>query len=224
MPERWRRRLKHQFWRPEAFRAELARLVSGEAGRAHGLPDELMARLDPARPADAETIVAEYLEAQKVELIGTRTLAEIAERLVAAAADARETPLAREQAALIEAYVALSGPAADAVARIRGLLGASGVDLAAGLDALQRRLDLLQQAGVEIADAEFSAEFGRNLEYYTGFVFEIVAPALGPKSPLAGGGRYDSLLAHVGAPGEVAAVGACIHTERLLAVLGGGAP
>ena len=23
MPERWRRRLKHQFWRPEAFRAEL---------------------------------------------------------------------------------------------------------------------------------------------------------------------------------------------------------
>ena len=34
MPERWRRRLKHQFWRPEAFRAELARLTSGRrAGR-----------------------------------------------------------------------------------------------------------------------------------------------------------------------------------------------
>ena len=28
MPARWRRRLKHQFWRPEAFRAELARLTS----------------------------------------------------------------------------------------------------------------------------------------------------------------------------------------------------
>ena len=28
MPERWRRRLRHQFWRPEAFRAELARLTS----------------------------------------------------------------------------------------------------------------------------------------------------------------------------------------------------
>ncbi len=75
-----------------------------------------------------------------------------------------------------------------------------------------------------IADAEFSAEFGRNLEYYTGFVFEIIAPALGPKSPVAGGGRYDSLLAEVGAPRQVPAVGASIHTERLLAVLQGAAP
>jgi len=31
MPERWRTRLRHQFWRPEAFRAELARLSSGKA-------------------------------------------------------------------------------------------------------------------------------------------------------------------------------------------------
>ena len=52
-------------------------------------------------------------------------------------------------------------------------------------------------------------------------MFEIVAPELGPKSPVAGGGRYDSLLADVGAPGPVPAVGSCIHTERLLAVLGG---
>ena len=66
------------------------------------------------------------------------------------------------------------------------------------------------------------AEFGRNLEYYTGFVFEVIAPELGEHSPLAGGGRYDGLLADVGAPSAVAAVGSCIHTERLLAVLGGG--
>ena len=69
--------------------------------------------------------------------------------------------------------------------------------------------------------AAFSAEFGRNLEYYTGFVFEIVVPELGPKSPVAGGGRYDSLLADVGAPAPVPAVGSSIHTERLLAVLSG---
>ena len=89
------------------------------------------------------------------------------------------------------------------------------------LDAFQRRLELSTRPA-SIADAEFSAEFGRNLEYYTGFVFEIVAPALGPRSPVAGGGRYDSLLAEVGAPREVPAVGACIHTERLLAVVQGG--
>jgi ATP phosphoribosyltransferase regulatory subunit len=75
---------------------------------------------------------------------------------------------------------------------------------------------------VSTGEAEFSAEFGRNLEYYTGFVFEVVAPALGPRSPVAGGGRYDSLLSEVGAPAPVPAVGASIHTERLLAALAAG--
>ena len=31
MPERWRRRLRHQFWRPDAFRAELRRLTTNPA-------------------------------------------------------------------------------------------------------------------------------------------------------------------------------------------------
>ncbi len=69
---------------------------------------------------------------------------------------------------------------------------------------------------------EFSAEFGRNLEYYTGFVFEVVVPKLGTGSPVAGGGRYDGLLKAVGAPEQVPAVGSAIHTERLLSVANGG--
>ena len=101
---------------------------------------------------------------------------------------------------------------------------AGNVDISPGLDAFQRRLDLIAKAGVDLAGAEFSAEFGRNLEYYTGFVFEVIAPALGAKSPVAGGGRYDELLADAGAPANVPAVGASIHTERLLAVLQGAAP
>jgi ATP phosphoribosyltransferase regulatory subunit len=94
-----------------------------------------------------------------------------------------------------------------------------GIDLSAGLNVLARRLDLIEQAGVSMAKAQFSAEFGRNLDYYTGFVFEAVAPALGPRSPVAGGGRYDNLFAEMGAPVSVPAVGASIHTERLLAAL-----
>jgi ATP phosphoribosyltransferase regulatory subunit len=72
--------------------------------------------------------------------------------------------------------------------------------------------------------ADFSAEFGRTLEYYTGFVFEIASPELGPSSPIAGGGRYDSLMKAVGAPDHVAAVGGAIHTERLLSAITGEKP
>jgi ATP phosphoribosyltransferase regulatory subunit len=224
MPERWRARLRHQFWRPEAFRAELARLSSGKAqtAGASAAPGDLIARLDPADPAGAEALVMAHLETSGIELIGTRSAAEIAQRLLAEAADRRERPLPAETAALIEAYVAVKAPARTAVDRLDALARSRAVDLSAGLHAFARRLDLIEHAGVNTADATFSAEFGRNLEYYTGFVFEVIAPALGPKSPLAGGGRYDSLLAEVGAPMGVPAVGASIHTERLLAALEAG--
>jgi ATP phosphoribosyltransferase regulatory subunit len=221
MPERWRRRLQHQFWRPEAFRAELNRLTSAEALRAPARKAEVIDRLDPEQPAAALGLIEEYMDEAGLSLLGTRTLPEIAERLLAAAADAREAPLPAATANAIERYVAVKTPARAAVKSLRQLLGEHAIDLREPLLAFQRRLDDLDAAGVITDTAEFAAEFGRNLEYYTGFVFEIVVPELGPKSPLAGGGRYDSLLAKVGAPLEVPAVGSSIHTERLLAVLQG---
>ena len=87
----------------------------------------------------------------------------------------------------------------------------------------QRRLDVLRSAGVDTSTAEFCAEFGRTLEYYTGFVFEVFVPGASRLSPIAGGGRYDSVMKAVGAPSDVPAVGAAIHTERLLAAVAGDA-
>ncbi len=228
MPRRWRRRLHHKFWRPDAFRAELARLTSAKALSAHGLPDALVAALDTEKPGEAVALVEAHLAQAGIELAGTRTLAEIAERLVIAATDAREAPVAAETARLIEDYVKIRTPAGEAVAAVRKLAtGALAPGKIASLDAAlaayDRRLTLLAQAGVDLDGATFSAEFGRNLEYYTGFVFEFLAPQLDAKSAVAGGGRYDSLLADVGAPRAIPAVGSCIHTERLLSALDGSA-
>ncbi len=71
--------------------------------------------------------------------------------------------------------------------------------------------------------ASFATEFGRDLEYYSGLVFQIEAGQGDRASPIAGGGRYDGLLRSLGASAEVPAVGAAIHTERLLAAIGGAA-
>jgi ATP phosphoribosyltransferase regulatory subunit len=221
MPRRWRRRLRHHFWRPEAFRAELARLTSKEALQAHNVPSELMELPESSRPEEAQSRLEAYLERSGLELVGTRTLAEIAERLLAEAADAREAPLDPDIAGLIESYTAAKAPAREAAGRLEALVRPHKLDVAAALDAFRRRLDLLDAAGVDAGGAMFAAEFGRDLEYYTGFVFEIVSPRLGPRSPIAGGGRYDGLLVDVGAPAPVPAVGSSIHTERLLAVLDG---
>lgn len=56
----------------------------------------------------------------------------------------------------------------------------------------------------------------RDLDYYTGIVFEIYAPGSG--FPIGGGGRYDGLVAKFGR--ELAAVGFAFRLERLLEALG----
>lgn len=55
----------------------------------------------------------------------------------------------------------------------------------------------------------------RDLDYYTGVVFEIYAPGLG--FPLGGGGRYDHLLEQFGL--DAPATGFALGVERLLSVL-----
>lgn len=221
MPARWRHRLMHHFWRPDAFRAELKRLTQAPAEVSSSLPKELLEQLDPAKPAEAVQAVSNYLDEHKIEMIGARTVAEISESLLMIVSDQRAEPLSERTAALITNYIGVTAPARAAGARLKDLMSSEGIDISGPLDAYHRRLQLLAEAGVDIVHADFSAEFGRTLEYYTGFVFEVVVPTLGEASPVAGGGRYDGLLRMCGAPSDVPAVGGAVHTERLLAAVRG---
>lgn len=58
----------------------------------------------------------------------------------------------------------------------------------------------------------------RGLDYYTGTVFEVHSTALGAKSELCGGGRYDNLVKELGGS-ETPAVGVGMGIERALIVL-----
>ena len=222
MPERWRRRLRHQFWRAKAFRAELKRLTTSPARPAAALPGTLIDALDPGDPARAAALVAEHLDKAGIDVFGVRSVAEITEGLLAIAADAKAAPLEQKTAAMIDDYLGLKVRAPDVPKRVRELAGNGAPGIAAALQAYERRSALLEKSGVALAEVPFSGEFGRNVAYYSGFVFEVMAAALGSASPIAGGGRYDGLLKAVGAAQNVPAVGGAIHTERLLAGVRGG--
>lgn len=222
MPERWRRRLRHQFWRADAFRAELKRLTTSPARSAAALPRALIEALDPRDREGALALVEEHLDRSGIELIGVRSLEEIADGLLGIAADARATPLDAATAVMIEGYLSVRTRADQVAGKVRELVGKEGPGVQAAIEAFERRGAILHESGVAMAEVPFSGEFGRNVAYYTGFVFEVLAPSLGPGSPVAGGGRYDGLLRAVGAPRDVPAVGAAIHTERLLAAVRGG--
>lgn len=221
LPASRRARLRSRFWRPAAFQAELEQLTSRPAAAIDGLPKALVDSLRGVSGKAAEQVVADYLGQQEIELIGARSLKEITAHLTELLADAEEPSLPKDVADLIEAYLGVKAPARAAGARLADLMQGRGIDLSRVIDIYQRRLQAFQKGGIDISRLSFSAEFGRNLEYYTGFVFEVIAPQLGEKSPVAGGGRYDNLMRSVGATVTVPAVGAMIHTERLLAVVQG---
>ena len=79
------------------------------------------------------------------------------------------------------------------------------------LDNLSEIYRLLQEYGVA-EDVYFDLGVIRNLNYYTGMVFEAYAPGMG--YPICGGGRYDELLAGFG--NACPATGFALGIERLL--------
>ena len=224
MPERWRARLRHYFWQPEAFREHLQRLVK-PGTNSHDLPAPMLDRItDTSTGSRGVAAIERHLEERGLAVTGTRTLEEIAEHLAGLAQDMRETPLSARSAELIEAYLSIEAPAAAVPERISKLLKGSKIDLEPALRAYEQRLTLAAQEGIDISQAVFSAGFGRAFEYYTGFVVEILSPVVGEAGPVCGGGRYDTLVQAISGTVSVPAVGAAIHSERLLLAVRGGRP
>lgn len=219
MPERWRARLKHHFWRPDTFH-RLLRELSGEdknATRRRGN----WPHLTPDNPKEAVEVVRAYLKNKDIPVIGTRSLEEITSRLLDRQLDANEDLLSPKIVKLIEDYLNIMGPPRAAMARISDLTDNANININKAFKRFEKRLDLFKERGVDLKNTEFSAEFGRSFEYYTGFVFQIEAPGSEDIGPVAGGGRYDRLLSKLGAIEKVRAVGCAIHTERLLTVIEG---
>ena len=59
----------------------------------------------------------------------------------------------------------------------------------------------------------------RGIAYYTGMVFEVLAPGPGDPLTLCGGGRYDGLVKALGGDGDVPALGFAYNVDTLLELL-----
>lgn len=228
MPDRWRRRLAHHFWRPAAFHRQLRELVEGH-DRAARLPPGLAEALERAPDGERVEVVARHVDALGLQAAGTRTLDEIAEQLMGSIADAREPPLPAAAAELLQSYLAVRAPAREAHDLIHKLTSAAGIRIDDALAAYERRIVLAGEQEIDLSQSTFSASFGRAFEYYTGFVFELQSTALDEATPLGGGGRYDTLVGAVASAtgrsvATVPAVGAALHMPRLLYAIRGGRP
>ncbi len=185
--------------------------VAAEGEAAHA---GLLKALEGQDPKAAKAFVEDILSIAGIAAVGGRSPGDIAERFLARAAE-RENPVGAETQALLAEILAVSGDPDTASAALRALADKASLDLARELDAFDERTGFLAVRGVDVAQIAFSAGFARNLDYYTGFIFELHDPARADGKPVAGGGRYDGVLGRLGAAKPTPAVGASLWLDRL---------
>lgn len=176
--------------------------------------------LDPALLAglddeQAGAMLLRLLPALGVDLsFGTRSPAEIIERLVRKVRREEQRPRIEQALALIERLAALRGNPQEMLPRIAEVLAAAGLSPAALAD-IRAILALLTAHGVDQSRIVIDPALGRGLHYYTGLIFEIY-DATGHLQ-LCGGGRYDDLVTALGGRHPTPAVGFAYGLERVLA-------
>ena len=213
----WAQRLHRLFWRHSETGGIAETVRNGDPG---GARNTLSAELVHMDPDTARGIVEEVMGIAGVAAVGGRSARDIAGRYVERARTAQEGPLSDAVIDALDACLTIDTPPREAVEALRDLASRHALDITATIDGLESRLGSLESLGIDLGDARFAAAFGRRIEYYTGFVFELRAAGSETVGAIAGGGRYDRFLSDLGAGRAIPAVGCSIYVDRLSAVAG----
>jgi ATP phosphoribosyltransferase regulatory subunit len=211
LPSAWLRRIRRGHMRGQSLATILAEPANGNTSDHSGV----LAALEGVDKQGARALVQDLLTIAGISSVGGRSSSEIAERFLEQAAMKTDQGIGEERRAVLESFVAISGDPDSASVKLRRLAKDAKLDLAAALDTFDARSGFIAARGVDVSQIAFSASFGRNLDYYTGFVFEAYDRSQPQGRPLVGGGRYDRLLRTLGAAQDIPAVGAAIWCDRL---------
>jgi ATP phosphoribosyltransferase regulatory subunit len=216
----WKRRLVKDFNRKASLAQDLDRLT---LGNGNGKPDYqgVLAALAGSDPKAAHALVTDLLSIAGISAVGGRSVGEIADRFLEQSTLGASATLPRDTRALVERFLSISGKPEDAAAAMRKLAKEGRLALDAALDLFESRNAEMKTRGIDLTRIAFSCAFGRGMDYYTGFVFELTDG--NANEPLVAGGRYDDLLTRLGSPSPIPAVGFSVWIERLSTSHAGGA-
>jgi ATP phosphoribosyltransferase regulatory subunit len=208
----WRRRLIKDFNRKITLEQDMERLTIASAATRNEYEGVLAALAGSDRKA-ALALVTDLMSIAGASAVGGRTVAEIADRFLEQST-LKGGALPRNALNLITRFLGISGTPKEAIAALRGLATDASLDIAAAIDQLEARVGFMAKQGIDTAKVRFATAFGRGLDYYTGFEFELHRKGNGIE-PLVAGGRYDGLLSQLGALDPIPAVGFSIWVEAL---------
>ena len=193
MPERWKLRLIRHFWRPSYF-------------------EELLKRLEKNTDIDAVTFdedKKQFYEMKKLnqdKVVAGRSVSEILKRFEKKIKDPRSFTEGKKIVKIIKSFLSINCKLTELDEKLLDFAKKNKLKKNIFKD-LKSILNLkkLNQ------DINFISNFGRDVEYYTGIVFEV----LSGKKEIARGGRYDNLLKSLGAKNNIPAVGAAINLKNI---------
>jgi ATP phosphoribosyltransferase regulatory subunit len=193
MPERWKLRLIKHFWRPNYFK-------------------ELLKRLEKNTDIDAVTFDADkkrFIEMKKLnqsKAIAGRSISEILRRFEKKIKDPRSFTNGNKIVKIIKSFLEINCKLSDIEIKLSDFTKKNNLkknifgDLKSILNLKKLNQNII-----------FIANFGRDVEYYSGIVFEVFSG----KKEIARGGRYDDLLKSLGAKKNIPAVGAAINLKNI---------
>jgi len=193
MPERWKLRLIRHFWRPKYF-------------------EDLLKRLEKNSDVDAETFVTDkkrFFEMKRMDqdkVIAGRSILEILNRFDKKIKDPRPFNEGKKIVKIIRLFLKINCKLSQLGKKLLDFTKKNNLkkNIFDDLRSIQNLKKLKE-------DINFISNFGRDIEYYTGIVFEVSA---GQKE-IARGGRYDGLLKSLGAKKNIPAVGAAINLKNI---------
>ncbi|ETR78522.1 ATP phosphoribosyltransferase [Afipia sp. P52-10] len=208
----WKRRLMKDFNRKISLAQDLQRMTLATSASRTDYHGVLAALAGSDRKA-ALALVRDLISIAGATNLSGRSNAEIADRFLEQSTMAGGA-LPKETVMAIERFLAITGEPDDAVAQLRALAADAKLDIATAIDLLEQRIGFMAARGLDVASIRFATAFGRGIDYYTGFEFELHARGNGAE-PLVAGGRYDGLLTRLGAEAPIPAVGFSVWIDAL---------
>lgn len=198
--ERRKAALQRHIWRPKRFRALLDRF----GGRSE-------------MPLSRQVLLADADPMLMIEtLVGLRSREEIGERISALHHDANEPPISAGEVDLLDQLLDVRGTSTKSLNVLRDI-AVEMPTISNALSRMARRLEALDQRGIDVGELDFEASYGRtSMEYYDGFVFGFSSIEQPDLPPVATGGRYDALTRVLGQGKSIPAVGAVLRPELML--------
>jgi len=186
--------LMRPLWRPQRFEALLQKFATPPSGEAM-----------PSQDADALIKAAG-------KFTGLRSSDEIKARLVSLEEHAKTPAIPSEQLDVVTGILALKTNASAALSNLQELQSILPA-MAKAVSVFARRLDALDNRGIDVNSLPFEGRYGlTSMEYYDGFVFNFADGDIS----VASGGRYDAMTSVLGEGREIPAVGGIVRPDALL--------